>query len=65
MIVGGRPVNPLKFQNPPARPLEDDRRPALEASMREWRPILDAIDPQGPSTALARTAGGSGSGAGI
>jgi murein DD-endopeptidase MepM/ murein hydrolase activator NlpD len=43
MIDRGRPVDPLRFKNPPVEPLSATARPRLEYAMRTWAPLLGGI----------------------
>lgn len=44
MQVHGRSINPLRFENPSAEPLDPTHYPALEQAKRDWRPVLRAIE---------------------
>jgi murein DD-endopeptidase MepM/ murein hydrolase activator NlpD len=41
MIHRDRPVDPLRFRNPPVDPLPPELVPRLERSRRTWAPFLD------------------------
>lgn len=36
----GRPIDPLRIDNPPVEPLSPDRLPALAAVVERWEPVL-------------------------
>jgi murein DD-endopeptidase MepM/ murein hydrolase activator NlpD len=55
MIVRGRPIDPLKFENPPVEPLSAEARPRLAHAMRTWAPLLGAIP---AASEIARAGGG-------
>lgn len=50
MLVHGRPIDPLRFENPPVAGLPDELRPVLRASLRAWEPILASVRPGAEST---------------
>jgi murein DD-endopeptidase MepM/ murein hydrolase activator NlpD len=60
MVVRGKPIDPLKFRNPPAEPLPAELLPQLERARSSWSPLLDSIP---RSIELAASDGGSGPGA--
>ena len=43
MSVRGKPIDPLKFHNPPVAPLPDDLRPGLERAKSSWSRLLESI----------------------
>lgn len=43
MIVRGKPIDPLKFQNPPAEALPEELRPRLEQARSSWARLLESI----------------------
>ncbi len=45
MLVNGKPVDPMKFKNPPVENLPEEERPLLEEAVREWGPVLDRLPP--------------------
>ena len=49
----GRPINPLRMENPPAEPLQATLRPWLEESKRRWISVLDAIPLTEPDLQVA------------
>jgi murein DD-endopeptidase MepM/ murein hydrolase activator NlpD len=40
LIHAGRPVDPMRFRNPPVEPLAAELRPRLARAMRVWSPML-------------------------
>ena len=53
MNVRGKPIDPLKFENPPVAPLPDDLRPGLERAKSSWSGLLESI----PSSMELATSG--------
>jgi murein DD-endopeptidase MepM/ murein hydrolase activator NlpD len=53
MIERGRPIDPMKFENPPAEALPASARPRLAHALRTWAPVLGAI----PATSELARAG--------
>lgn len=49
----GRPINPLRMENPPVEPLPASLRPRLEESKLKWTPVLAAIRPAGNELQVA------------
>jgi murein DD-endopeptidase MepM/ murein hydrolase activator NlpD len=54
MIRSGRPINPMRFRNPPVESLPESMRPRLVRALAEWSPVLGAIGPDDPSSRIAR-----------
>jgi murein DD-endopeptidase MepM/ murein hydrolase activator NlpD len=52
MMVSGRAVNPLSFQNPPVEPLPESDRPILAAMVRKHRPALHPPEVQAASVSV-------------
>ncbi len=44
VVHRGRPIDPLKLDNPPVEPLDPELLPSLALAVRRWRPMLD-VDP--------------------
>ena len=57
MVHGGRAINPLRFQNPPAEPLPAELRPRLVLAQRRW---LSLVDPAHAELELAGHTRGAG-----
>ena len=43
MNVRGKPIDPLKFHNPPVEPLPEGLRPGLEKAKSSWSRLLESI----------------------
>ena len=44
LIHGGRPIDPLRFESPPAEPLPPELRPWLDEARQKWVPVLASVD---------------------
>jgi murein DD-endopeptidase MepM/ murein hydrolase activator NlpD len=54
MKLNGRAMDPLRFESPPAEPLDPTLLPLLAEVRGQWLPVLDRIDPTDPGVELAR-----------
>lgn len=53
MLVHGKAIDPLRFDNPPVEPLPERLGPSLQRSLRLWTPILASIRPDDDGSAVA------------